>query len=269
MKIIFGLVSLFALTPAFAAIGEKSSIQLLKRPDGKKMALEKADVNSLERLENMFSMDARTPGLAAMLKRHTLKHREKAVPTLIKVMKENKYPEQNRWQATMLLAQVMGKQSAPFIAKFSEHPHWMMRLASLKALLGLRQEEYTMVYSRALKDPSLIVRLQALDNISQMQLKGLAPEVWGMMYDQSNYSGEAGKRKRTSIVKSIIRTIGDLKYEKAQKPLAKLIQKPKYQDLIDDLDYSLEKITGEKSPNSTDQRRKHWAKLITAQTKKI
>ncbi len=265
------LVSLICLmgicTSSFAAIEKK--IQLLKAPSGKDISLQKEDIVTLERLENMFTMDARTPGLQAMLKRQTFKHKQKAVPVLIKVMKENKFPEQNRWHATMLLAQVMGKKSAPFIAKFSDHPHWMMRVASLKALLGLRQGDYHAVYSKALKDPSLIVRVQALDNISQLKIAELAPNVWNMMYDQTNYTGEKGARKRTSIVKSVIRTIGDLRFEKARKPLAKLIQKPKYQDLIDDLDYSLEKITGEVSPNSVEQRRKFWSNVALNSSKKI
>lgn len=234
---------------------DQKKIQLLQDP------LKREDAVSLERFEQMFMMDTKTPGLQAMLKRHAFKHKQKAVPTLIKVMKESKYPEQNRWHATMLLAQIMGSKAAPFIAKFADHPHWMMRLASLKALLGLKQSEYVAVYSKALKDSSLIVRIQALDNISQMRITKLAPDVWNMMYDQTNYTGAVGARKRTAIVKNIIRTIGDVRYEKAKKPLAKLIQKPKYQDLIEDLDYSLEKITGEKSPNSVEQRRKFWSKI--------
>lgn len=249
---------------SFSALGanQDKSIQLLKHPSGQKNSLVKEDVVTLERLENMFSMDAKTPGLAAMIKRHAFKHRQKAVPVLIKVMKESKYPEQNRWHATMLLGQIMGKKSAPFIAKFIDHPHWMMRVASLKALLGLKQDTYHSVYAKALRDPSLIVRVQALDNISKMNIAPLAPQVWSMMYDKSNYSGDAGNRKRTSIVRSIIRTIGDIKFEKAKNPLAKLIQKPKYQDLIEDLDYSLEKITGRNSPNSSaEARRKFWSQV--------
>ena len=269
MKLAFGLCLLGLTTFAIGAVGDKRSIELLKNPQGKRL-LNKEDPISLERLEKMFGMNPKTPGLAEMLKRTTLKHREKAVPTLIKVMKEGKYPEQNRWQATMLLAQVMGKKSAPFIAKFSDHPHWMMRVASLKALLGLKQSEYHAVYAKALKDPSLIVRVQALDNISQMKIDALSPNVWRMMYDDSNYSGDVGKRKRTSIVKNIIRTLGDLKFEKAAKPLAQLIQKPKYQDLIEDLDYSLEKITGKTSPDSTDGRRKFWSQTaVIEQTKSL
>lgn len=260
MKFI-SFLSLMAISGLSLAAVPAEKIQLLKDPTGKSVGFKQEDVVSLERFEHMFMMDARTPGLQAMLKRNAFKHKEKAVPTLIKVMKESKFPEQNRWHATMLLAQVMGKKSAPFIAKFTDHPHWMMRVAALKALLGLKQSDYTAVYSKALKDPSLIVRVQALDNISQMKITSLAPQVWNMMYDQTNYTGEKGSRKRTSIVKSIIRTLGDVKYSEAKKPLAKLIQKPKYQDLIEDIDYSLEKITGEKSPNSVEQRRQFWSKL--------
>ena len=267
MKLISLIVLLGLLTPAWATTGKK--IQLQQNPNGQYPKLTQEDLLSMERFESMFLMDARTPGLQATLKRHAFKYKQKAVPTLIKVMKESKYPEQNRWHATMILAQVMGTKSAPFIAKFAEHPHWMMRLAALKALLGLKQAEYVSVYSKALKDASLIVRLQALDNISQMKISKLAPEVWNMMYDQSNYSGEKGARKRTSIVKSIIRTVGDVRFEKARMPLAKLIQKPKYQDLIDDLDYSLEKITGEVSPDSVEQRRKFWSKVALDEKKNM
>jgi HEAT repeat protein len=255
---------------AFASNKINQSISLLKNPQTSKIKVEKADLISIDRLENMFMMDAQTPGLQVMIKRNTLRHKQKAVPTLIKVMKESKFPEQNRWQATMLLAQIMGKKSAPFIAKFIDHPHWMMRVASLKALLGLRQADYHGVYAKALRDPSLIVRVQALDNISHLKITSMAPNVWNMLYDQSNYSGEAGNRKRTSIVKTIIRTLGDVKYDKAKTPLAKLIQRPKYQDLVEDLDYSLEKITGERSPDlSVETRRKHWVKLVSTSAKKI
>jgi hypothetical protein len=268
MKFILGLCFLGLTTQAWTVPVEKS-IQLLRAPNGKKIQLDKQDVVSLDRLEGMFSMNARTPGLAAMIKHHSLKHKQKAVPVLIKVMKSSQYPDQNRWHATMLLAQIMGKKSAPFIAKFYEHPNWMMRLASLKALMGLGQKEYVGLHARALKDNSLIVRIQALDNISRMNMRALGSDVWNMLYDQTNYSGEAGTRKRTSIVKSVIRTLGDLKYEKAGRPMALLIQKPRYQDLIEDLDYSLEKITGEKSPNEVEQRRKFWSKLITKSDSRI
>src|SRR5690606_10601509 len=120
MKIVSLIFFMAMLTSSFAAIND-NKIQLLKDPQGKNLQLENKDIVSLERFEKMFSMDARTAGLHAMLKRHAFKHMQKGVPVLIKVMKNNKYPEQNRWHATMLLAQIMGEKSAPFIAKFSAH----------------------------------------------------------------------------------------------------------------------------------------------------
>lgn len=262
MKKTIGLVVLSTLlSQTLWATSSANKIKLLKDPHNQRMqSVTKQDAMSLDRLENMFTMDSKAPGFYAMLKRATFHHKQKAVPLLIKVMKDSKYPEKNRWHATFFLGQIMGRKSAPFIAKFSDHPHWMMRVASLKALMALKQDQYHAVYSKALRDPSLIVRVQALDNISQMNIKPLAPHVWAMLYDKSNYVGEAGKLKRTSIVKSIIRTVGDLEFEKAEKPLAKLIQKPKYNDLVKELDYSLSKITGKNSPKSSDSaRRSFWA----------
>jgi HEAT repeat protein len=193
----------------------------------------------------------------------------KAVPTLIKVMKENRYPEKNRWQATFLLGQTMGRRSAPFIAKFIDHPLWVMRVAALKSLHALNQRDYLHVYQKALKDSSLIVRVQALDSISRMKIEKMGSSVWNMLYDQSNYTGNVGQRKRTSIVKSIVRTLGDIQYRPAQKSLAKLIQKPRYKDLVDDLDYSLEKLSGMSSPdNSIEGRRKFWqVAMVSDRTK--
>ena len=218
-----------------------------------------SETQKLARYEEAFKVSTIEP---ARLKAMTFSLKAKSVPTLIKVMKEGSYPDRNRWHATMLLGQVMGKPSAAFIAKFSDHPAWMMRVASLKALAALH-EEYKAVYSRALKDPSLIVRVQALDNITHLKLTDLAPNVWNMMYDQTNYTGSNGQRKRTSIVRSVIRTIGVLKYEPASKALAKLIQKPKYQDLTEDLDFSLSKITGQSAPVATVQgKREFWKKTI-------
>lgn len=235
-----------------------SSVTATAAPVPAKLQL--TDTEKIRRFEESFKTESPDPRAQQKRKLMCFSLKQKAVPTLIKVMKESQYPDTNRWHATMLLGQTMGKKSAPFIARFSDHPSWMMRVASLKALAALDMKEYQSVYAKALRDESLIVRVQALDNISHMKLTSLAPNVWSMMYDQTNYTGKAGSRKRTSIVRSVIRTVGDLKYEKARAPLAKLIQKPKYQDLLEDLDYSLEKISGKTSPSkSAADTRKFWA----------
>lgn len=210
-----------------------------------------------------FKGDKSFPHYYDLLKTKSFQLKGQSVPTLVKVMKSEKFPIENRWSATMILAQVMGTKSAPFIAKFTKHSHWMMRVAALKALLGLKQRKYASVYAEALKDPSLIVRMQSLENISQLNLKSLAPQVWKMMFDKSNYSGKTGSRKRTAIIKQVIKTIGDIKFKKAQKSLAMLIQKKNYSDLFHSLDQSLKKITGVNSPESMQEKRVFWAKRVS------
>jgi HEAT repeat protein len=206
------------------------------------------------------------------LKKEVISHSGKAVPALVQVMKDGKYPEKNRWVATFMLGKVMGKKSAPFISKFLNHPSWVMRMASLKTLLALKGVEYKRDFSNALKDKSFIVRSQALDNISKLGLQSEAPFVWQMLYDKRNYytpkKGEGPRvaaLKRTNLIKKAILTIGELKFEKAKSPLLAMVQKEKYKDIFVEINTSLEKITGKKSPKGSKQSKViFWKKVAIA-----
>lgn len=207
------------------------------------------------------------------LKVETLKHGEQSVSALIEVMKNGNYPDKNRWVATFLLGQIAGEKSAPFLAKFLKHPSWVMRMASLKTMLALKQKNYGSQYAALLSDDSFIVRSQALDNIRILKLSKSAPQVWAMLYDKKNYyqpslNGKSLKSKRTNIIKLVIATIGDLKFDEAKLPLIKMIQKDKYNDIFNEMDQTLTKITGLKSP-STDEKSKRifWQRTgLTAST---
>jgi hypothetical protein len=202
----------------------------------------------------------------AQLKSETLKHGGKSVEALVEVMKNGKYPDKNRWMATFLLGQIMGDKSAPFLSKFLQHPHWVMRMASLKTMLALKQKNYARQYANLLKDDSFIVRSQALDNIRTLKTAEAAPQVWAMLYDKKNYyqptiNGKALKAKRSNIIKNVILTIGDLKFEKAKAPLIKMIQKDRYNDIFVEIDKSLMKITGLTSPADTNKKRIFWQRM--------
>jgi hypothetical protein len=208
------------------------------------------------------------------LQKEVRSHSGKAVPALIDVMKSSKYPDKNRWVATFLLGQIMGKKSSPFIVKFLKHPSWVMRMAALKTLLALKETKYAELYSESLTDESLIVRGQALENIRQLNLKSEAPYVWAMLYDKKNYykakpkkqSGEV-THKRTHLIKDVIRTVGDLDFNKAQEPLFKMIQKERYNDIFDDMDYALSQILDKKSPDGPQNiKRRFWKRTALAYT---
>jgi len=231
---------------------------------GVKAAISNSEVKSA--LLQRYSQSYNDKMQMASLKSETLKHGEQSVEALIEVMKNAKYPDKNRWMATFLLGQIMGDKSAPFLAKFLKHPHWVMRMASLKTMLALKQKSYAPQYAALLKDDSFIVRAQALDNIRSLQASNVAPQVWAMLYDKKNYyqptlNGKALKAKRSNIIKNVITTIGDLKFEKAKAPLIKMIQKDKYNDILPEMDASLMKITGLTSPKDIAKKRIFWNRM--------
>lgn len=200
------------------------------------------------------------------LKKETLKYGQHSVEALIEVTKNGKYPDKNRWMATFLLGQVMGEKSAPYLAKFLQHPHWVMRMASLKTLLALKQKNYYKNYAMLLSDESFLVRTQALENIRQLKTVEAAPQVWAMLYDKKNYdipsiNGKPMKSKRSQIIKSVILTIGELKFDKAKGPLITMIQKDRYKDIFPEIDKSLSLITGQASPQDVGKKKIFWQRM--------
>ena len=219
-------------------------------------------------LEAMYLKSSNSKTYISKLKAETMKLKQDAVPSLINVMKISAFPDENKWVATFMLGKIMGKKSADFISKFSAHPSWMMRLASLKVLLHLEQKQYVGIYARLLEDKSLIVRHQALQNIKEMNLKSLAPYVWKMLYNKENYVGQKGSRKRSNIIKDAIKVVGELELKEAVTPMLTMINRTKYQDVHAELDYSLSKIMKKDSPEGPMTiKRNYWKRVGLAQTK--
>lgn len=212
-----------------------------------------------------YSKENLTKNQLEALKKKTLSYGPAAVPALIEIMKGSKFPDKNKWVATFLLGKIVGKKSAPFISRFIQHPNWIMRMASLKTLNALKATSYDGLYAFALKDKSMIVRGQALENIRSMNLSKMGPAVWAMLYDKQNYhvaKKKKGKVKRTNLIKKVILTVGDLKFKKAEASLLTMIQKKKYKDIFTEMDYALSKITGKASPKGRDHiKKQYWKKF--------
>ena len=228
---------------------EASRLEALKQKIRAKSTSKKlSETSSGKTLEELYKVSSERKSYLSKLKSETLKEARAAVPTLIKVMKSKAYPDENRWIATFMLGRIMGVKSADFISKFTTHPNWMMRLASLKVLLHLQQKQFKGIYAKALEDKSLIVRHQALQNIKELHLRELAPYVWKMLYNRDNYVGNQGDRKRSHIISEAIKTVGDLELDKAKPAMLKMISNKKYKDIYSELDYSLSKLYKKNSP---------------------
>ncbi len=204
-----------------------------------------------EKLNSLF-LNEKTN--AKYLRAQTLGLGNKSVPVLVKVMKEGAYPDDNRWVATFLLAQLMGIKSAPFLVKFLGHPNWMMRLASLRSLLFLKQNQYEKNYTKLLKDPSLLVRKQAIENIEKLKIKNAGRAVLGLMKENQILS-----QRDPIILEQAIRTLASLKYQPAQDDLVLAMEDKSYQEYYPSLNYALESLTGRKSPpGSWEKKRVYW-----------
>lgn len=263
-KKLFTVVCLFSLGCSIAVASKTSPRSSMLSENSESNALTK-------RLTAKFMQNEMSEDQVEMLQEEVLQKSGKAIPALVQVMKNSKYPDKNRWVATFLVGQVMGAKSAPFIAKFLNHPSWVMRMASLKTLLALKQHKYGSEYAKALQDDSLIVRSQALENIRKLKLKSQAPYVWQMLYDKKNYYKEKGEEKvshkRTHLIKDVILTIGDLEFDKAQDPLLKMIQNERYSDIFEEMDYALSKIIDKESPDGSINIKKHfWKRTAMAYT---
>lgn len=243
-----------------SAIKKEKAIEA--KPDFKRVDVKnkiaKAEKKNAIGLVDLYKVEYKTKEQLLKLKSQTMKAGSYSVPTLIQVMKSKKFPDKNRWIATIMLGKIMGKKSSAFIAKFVNHPHWMLRMAALKTLLALNETKYRGLYAHALKDKALFVRVQALENVSKMKMKKLAPYVWNMLYDKQNYAG----KKRTDIIKKIITVVGELNFEPAKKPLLKMIQKKSYSDLFNEMDSTLAALTGKSSPAGNASAKKYfWSRL--------
>ena len=222
-----------------------------------------SSLKSLELLEK-FKKDYKNQNDLVKLKKDVFTLGGKAVPTLIKVMKGQKYPDRSRWTATFLLGRIMGKKSSPFLLKFLNHPNWVLRLASLKTLLILKENNLGQVLKKSLKDKSLLVRSQALENIKRLNLKEYSRDVWEMLFDERNYhKGKNKKRKRSQIIKKVIKVLGELQFKKALRPLLSIVQNEKYKDIFYEVDYSLQKISGEKSPSKNRAKKMYFWKVFS------
>lgn len=256
LKNIF-LIFLFSSSVLNAAVTPGSN------PDPQKTVSVKKEINKLlteELMKQFAKQDLDKKGLA-QLRDRAIKSGGESIPALVKVMKSSDYPDKSRWVATFLVGKIMGEKSAPFIAKFAEHPNWVMRMASLKTLQALKQSSKVNLFAKSLSDKSWLVRKQALDSIKHLNIVKAAPQVWSMLYNKENYYINKKGSKRTNLIKDAVKVVGDLKFEKALDPLFAMIQKPKYEDIFEEMEYALTKITNKKSPDgSLKTKRNFWKK---------
>lgn len=180
----------------------------------------------------------------ASLSQKTLSFGPKAVPVLLHAMKRKSYPVQNRWIAMFSLTKLMGKNSSKVLSKFTKHPDWMMRLGALKCLLFLKEKKYSTSYAALLKDNSLVVRQQALKNIHHLELRESSHAVNSLLSDLSKQDS-ANRDQMTDLA---VVTLAKLGHKESIPTLVKMLKLQQFKKNSAAIDFSLELLTGKKSP---------------------
>lgn len=201
---------------------------------------------SMGNLDYLFKTQWKKNVDFANLSYQSLSYGPKAVPILLNVMKKNAYPVKNRWIAMFSMTKLMGKKSAKVLSKFTNHPDWMMRLGALKCLLFLNQKQFANEYAHLLKDHSLIVRQQALTNIHQMEIKEKAHAV-GLLLKDIKSQNENGSTI-AQMTDMTIMTVAKFHHKESISTLLEMLKQEQFMRNSATIDYSLEQLTGLKSP---------------------
>lgn len=220
---------------------------------------------NLNNLEYLFKTDWKKGIDFANLSKRSLSFGPKAVPVLLNVMKKKSYPVKNRWIAMFSVTKLMGKKSAKVLSKFTKHPDWMMRLGALKCLLFLKEKQFAREYSHLLKDKSQIVRQQALMNIQQLEIKESAPAVSSLLKDITSQSNAGNNLEQMTDM--TIMTLTKFGHKDSIKTMLEMMKNSQFKNNSATIDYSLEKLTGVKSPKGDwNTKLSFWHKYSSSKT---
>ncbi len=241
LKITYVLVIISIFSSSFAWANKTIPLNV-HRPSFKVTNQKK----SLDSLDFLFKTEWKKSVDFANLSHQSLLYGPKAVPVLLNVMKKKSYPVKNRWIAMFSMTKLMGKKSSKVLSKFTKHPDWMMRLGALKCLLFLKEKQFANEYASLLKDSSQIVRHQALTNIQQLEIKEKAQAVSLLLNEIK--SQNANSTNLEQMTDMTIMTLAKFKHKESIRTLLSMLKQQQFKNNSAAIDYSLEQLTGLKSP---------------------
>jgi HEAT repeat protein len=119
---------------------------------------------------------------------------------LREIMLSSKEPMNARWQATLALARIGGKESQPDIKLALENPTWYMRSAGLLATSIISKDHGVDQAKKSLrKDPALLVRATALQIIAQEKVID-RDYLWKELYNPLNFHKGESLSLRLSLL---------------------------------------------------------------------
>lgn len=118
---------------------------------------------------------------------------------------DEKMPLNTRWRAFMTLTDLEPEQSLPDIEKALQHKTWFMRSA---ALLSLQRHHRVRAVNESLKkleqDPSLMVRMKALEILKDSAEPRVAQALWGKLHSKDSFHNNRSLWIREDIAQILL-----------------------------------------------------------------
>ncbi len=115
------------------------------------------------------------------------------------------YSLEARWDAYHQIVTKDKTQSIPLARKAVKSKDWFLREAGLKTFVALKPDEAKSIARDMLKkDPSMLVRAQALSAIKILKDKESEPLLWNSLNDPKNFRGDQSLWIRPKIVATLM-----------------------------------------------------------------
>lgn len=155
-----------------------------------------------------------------------------AKTNLKSIVFNSNYPLEERWDAYHKIVTKNKKESLPMAHKAVKSKDWFLREAGLKTFVALKPETAKVIAREMLvKDPSMLVRAQALSAIKILNDKSSEKLLWETLKDPKNFRGDQSLWIRPKVVATLMEF--------------KLGNKAQYQSLLDDKDPQVQRLARE------------------------
>ncbi len=144
----------------------------------------------------------------------------------------NQYPLEARWDAYHQIVTKNKKESLPMAHKAVKSKDWFLREAGLKTFVALKPEQAKVIARDMLeKDPSMLVRAQALSAIKILDDKTSEKLLWKTLKDPKNFRGDQSLWIRPKVVATLMEF--------------KMGSKEQFKALLDDKDPQVQRLARE------------------------
>lgn len=165
----------------------------------------------------------------------------KAYPVLVGMAFHDAETMKSRWSAFMALVQMAEKESLPEVRKALVSKDWFLRDAGLRVLPVLDAKAALTESTKALKDPALIVRTTAVENLKKIKDPNSAAALWSSLYDKRNFH----RKQSLWIRRHILEALAEISPKGSAHQFGKVLN-DNDKSLLEPAMAGLEKVTKQK-----------------------